>query len=131
MKHIIGKRLAHLRGELATHYPDQNWSQNKVAEETGLTQNIIARMELTGAGTIEAFLALVRFYYQKGCNPAWILLDDNAAVPVFLGEELQTKDTAKDRSFLLAIKHQLEHYLAESDSLTQSPKAIEQEGKAG
>ena len=125
MKHIIGKRLAHLRGELATHYPEQNWSQSTIAEETGLTQNIIARMEHNGAGTIDAFVALTQFYYRKGCNPAWILLENNASVPIFLGAEDKNEDTAKDRSFLLSLKHQLEHHLEGISPAVKNSAAVE------
>lgn len=129
MKHIIGKRLAHLRTELAAQHPEQNWSQSTIAEETGLTQNIIARMELNGAGTIETFLTLTQFYYRKGCNPAWVLLENNAGVPMFLDTEVKDEDLARDRSFLLSLKHQLEHYLEDStsalkESATKKPVTV-------
>ncbi|HEX8426416.1 hypothetical protein [Hymenobacter sp.] len=130
MKHLIGKRLAHLRGELAAQHPDQNWSQASIAEETGLTQNIIARMELNGAGTIETFLTLTQFFYRKGCNPAWILLENNAEVPMLLDAEVKAEDLAKDRSFLVSLKHQLEHYLDDNtstlkDSVPKDSAAVE------
>ncbi|UOQ69431.1 hypothetical protein [Hymenobacter volaticus] len=86
-------------------------------------------MELNGAGTIETFLTLAQFYYRKGCNPAWIMLENNAAVPMFLDAEVKAEDLAKDRSFLVSLKHQLEHHLddntTQKDSVAKDSAAVE------
>jgi transcriptional regulator with XRE-family HTH domain len=74
---LIGKRLAQLRNELA--YPGEiTWSQARLAEATDLTPNQIARLEQSGAGSIEAFVKLLTFYYGHGYSLSWILLTDNS-----------------------------------------------------
>lgn len=75
----IGKRLAQLRNELAA--PGESaWSQARLAEETGLTPNQIARLEQAGAGSIETFARLLNFYYNHGYSLSWLLLPDNTMV---------------------------------------------------
>ncbi len=76
---LLGARLTQLRGELAGP-GEKPWSQGRVAAETGLTQNIVLRLEKTGTGLIGSLLALLTFYHARGYNIAWILLPDNAAV---------------------------------------------------
>jgi len=73
---LIGKRLAQLRNELAT--PGESaWSQARLAEETGLTPNQIARLEQADAGSIETFVRLLLFYHNHGYSLSWMLLPDN------------------------------------------------------
>lgn len=108
MKHIIGKRLAHVREQLSAQDPETNWTQAKVAEETGLKQNMITRIEHTGAGTFDAFLCILLFYHSKGFNMRWILLEDNAAEPLYTAEE---NELSSSRTFILSLKHQLEGFL--------------------
>ena len=72
----IGKRLAQLRNELAGP-GEATWSQARLAEETGLTPNQIARLEQAGAGSIETFVRLLNFYYGHGYSMSWLLLPDN------------------------------------------------------
>ena len=73
----IGKRLAQLRNELAC--PGETaWSQARLAEETGLTPNQIARLEQAGAGSIETFARLLNFYHDHGYSLNWLLLPDNS-----------------------------------------------------
>ena len=75
----IGKRLAQLRSELACP-GEASWSQARLAEETGLTPNQIARLEQAGAGSIETFVRLLTFYYSHGYSLSWLLLSDNTMV---------------------------------------------------
>jgi len=75
----IGKRLAQLRNELACP-GEASWSQARLAEETGLTPNQIARLEQAGAGSIETFVRLLNFYYNRGYSLSWLLLPDNTMV---------------------------------------------------
>jgi len=72
----IGKRLAQLRNELASP-GEATWSQARLAEETGLTPNQIARLEQAGAGSIDTFVRLLNFYYGYGYSLSWLLLPDN------------------------------------------------------
>ncbi|WP_324680859.1 hypothetical protein [Hymenobacter sp. GOD-10R] len=75
----IGKRMALLRDELAA--PDEeNWTQGRVAAETGLTLNQVARLEQAAAGSIEALITVLLFYHNRGYNISWILLPDNSTV---------------------------------------------------
>lgn len=73
----IGKRLAQLRNELACP-GEATWSQARLAEETGLTPNQIARLEQAGAGSIETFVRLLNFYHSHGYSLSWLLLPDNS-----------------------------------------------------
>jgi len=72
----IGKRLALLREELACP-GEQKWSQARMAAETGLTQNVISNMELSGSARIEAFMDYLIFYQKRGYNLNWILTPEN------------------------------------------------------
>lgn len=75
----IGKRLAQLRNELACPGED-TWTQVRLADETGLTPNQIARLEQAGAGSIETFVKLLNFYNTHGYSLSWLLLPDNTLV---------------------------------------------------
>ncbi|WP_223654501.1 hypothetical protein [Hymenobacter psoromatis] len=75
----IGKRLAQLRDELACPGEDA-WSQVRLAEETGLTRNVVARLEQTFSGSIEVCLTILHFYHHRGYNISWIILPDNTTV---------------------------------------------------
>jgi len=89
---LIGKRLAQLRDELATP-GEAKWSQVRLATELGLTQNVVARLEKSAAGSNESLLTLLLFYHQRGFNITWILLDDNSHVSkVRLNETTPTLD---------------------------------------
>lgn len=78
-KEQIGRRLALLRDELACPGEDA-WSQGRLADETGLTRNMVLRLEKAGNGSLEGCLALLFFYHQRGYNLSWILLPDNSTV---------------------------------------------------
>lgn len=75
----IGKRLAQLRDELGCP-GDDTWSQVRLAEETGLTRNVVARLEQTFSGSIEVCLTILFFYHHRGYNISWIILPDNTTV---------------------------------------------------
>ena len=72
----IGKRLAQLRNELACP-GEPTWSQARLAEETDLTPNQVARLEQAGAGGIGLLVQLLAFYHARGYSLSWILLPDN------------------------------------------------------
>ena len=74
---LIGKRLALLRTELAGPGEDA-WSRTKLAVETGLTLNMVTRLEQSGAGSIETFITLLLFYHERGYNLSWVILPDNS-----------------------------------------------------
>ncbi|MDF7815115.1 hypothetical protein [Hymenobacter sp. YC55] len=73
----IGKRLSIIRDELARPGEDA-WTQGRVAAETGLTLNQVARLEQSAAGSIEGLVTLLLFYHGKGYNISWVLLPDNS-----------------------------------------------------
>jgi len=76
---LIGKRLAMLRDELGGPGED-TWTQDRLAEATGLTRNMIARLEQSCSGSIESCMTLLIFYHQRGYNLSWIVLPDNSSV---------------------------------------------------
>src|SRR5687768_16734604 len=78
-KSLIGKRLSLIRDELASLGEDA-WTQGRVAAETGLTLNQVARLEQSAAGSIEGLVCLLLFYHDRGYNISWILLPDNSPV---------------------------------------------------
>lgn len=75
----IGKRLALLRDELACPGEDA-WSQARLAEEAGLSRNVVARLEQSFSGSIEVCLTILLFFHQRGYNISWIVLPDNTTV---------------------------------------------------
>jgi transcriptional regulator with XRE-family HTH domain len=79
IQQLIGTRLTQLRGELAGP-GEKRWSQSRVAVETGLTQNIVTKLEKSSTGLIGSLLALLLFYHAQDYNITWILLPNNAAV---------------------------------------------------
>lgn len=88
----IGKRLALLRDELACPGEDK-WTQARVAAETGLTQNMIGNMELSGSARIEAFLDYLIFFQKRGYNLNWILTPDNDRISkMILNESTKSVD---------------------------------------
>ncbi|GAB3307729.1 hypothetical protein [Hymenobacter tenuis] len=106
-KTTIGKRLARLRDELAVTGEDP-WTQARVAQEAGLTQNMVARLEQSGAGSIEAFVALILFYYQRGYNINWILLPDNSMVSkLALNDSIKSVDAKVVAADLTTLKQDL------------------------
>jgi hypothetical protein len=91
-KELIGRRLAALRDELARP-GEKKWTIAMVAEETGLTLNQVGTMERSGAGGTEIFIAYLLFFYRRGYNLHWIILEDNKNLSkVRLGEEIKTVD---------------------------------------
>jgi hypothetical protein len=89
---IVARRLSQLRGDLASP-GEEAWSQQRLAEEAGLTTNIVHRLEQSCAGRIESMLTLLSFYYHRGYNISWIVLDDNSAVSKYLLNDAKAVDT--------------------------------------
>lgn len=101
----IGKRFAMLRDELKG---DEPWTQSKVANSTGLTTNQVARLEQSGAGSIDGFLTMLIFYQSQGYNLNWILLEDNEQVgKLFINENTKNLDTQGSIAALQALKSSL------------------------
>ena len=107
-KELIGKRLATLRDELG--YPGgEKWTQARVCAETGLTQNMLGRLEQAGAGSIEAFITYLLFFSKHGYNLNWILQPDNAHVSKrSLSDNTKAVDLATVVSHLANIKQVLD-----------------------
>lgn len=76
----VGKRLVIIREELGRLRGEHAWSQAQVALQTGLTQNIIHRMENGKGGQIENWLKVMALYEKEGYNLNWILTENNGLV---------------------------------------------------
>jgi hypothetical protein len=89
---VVARRLSQLRSELASP-GEEAWSQQRLADEAGLTLNIVHRLEQSCAGRIEAMFTLLTFYHNRGYNISWIILDDNSAVSKYLLNDAKAVDT--------------------------------------
>lgn len=110
----IGKRLVMLRDELAGPGED-SWSQARLAEEAGLSRNVVARLEQTFSGSIEVCLTILFFFHRRGYNISWIVLPDNSTVT-----KMALSDTTKalDAELVLANLGELKEVLGkEIDSV--------------
>lgn len=87
----VGKRLVMIREELGRFHGEHTWSQTQVAQRTGLTQNIIHRMENGKGGQIENWLKVMALYEKEGYNLNWILSEKNSFV-----SKLQITDATQD-----------------------------------
>jgi transcriptional regulator with XRE-family HTH domain len=77
----IGQRLAELRKTLSAD-SGVELSQVKLAQEAGLSQEIISRLE-NGMGSTENLLTILLFYDQKGYNMRWVLIPDNQDISLY------------------------------------------------
>lgn len=103
----IGKRLVMLRDELAGPGED-SWSQAKLAEESGLSRNVIARLEQTFSGSIEVCLTILFFFHRRGYNISWIILPDNSMVTkIAMSETTKALDAQLVISNLIELKEVL------------------------
>lgn len=96
-----------LRDELAGPGED-SWSQAKLAEEAGLSRNVVARLEQTFSGSIEVCLTILFFFHRRGYNISWIVLPDNSTVT-----KMAMSDTTKalDAQLVLANLEDLKELL--------------------
>ena len=97
----VGRRLAMIREELGRQYGESNWSQAAVARNTGLTQNIVWRIEQGEGGKIESWLKVMSLYETKGYNLNWILTEQNALVSKFHFDDATWNATSHLREELL------------------------------
>lgn len=110
---LIGKRLAQLRDELAGPGEDA-WTQDRLAEATGLTRNMIARLEQSCSGSIESCMTLLIFYHQRGYNLSWIVLPDNSAVSkMAISDASKAVDVQLVRSKLQELREMLDKDVVE------------------
>lgn len=103
----VGKRLVIIREELGRLHGEHDWSQAQVAQRTGLTQNIIHRMENGKGGQIENWLKVMALYEKEGYNLNWILTENNSLV-----SKLQLQDATQDAgaSIRAELLKRLDHY---------------------
>ena len=87
----VGKRLAIIREELGKHYGEAEWTQTAVAKRTGLTQNIIWRIEQGEGGKIENWLKVMGVYEAEGYNLNWVLTKHNGRVGKLQMDEVTKK----------------------------------------
>lgn len=97
----VGKRLVIIREELGRFQGEHNWSQAQVAQRTGLTQNIIHRMENGKGGQIENWLKVMALFEQEGYNLNWIMTENNSLVSKLQLQEATQRAGATVRAELL------------------------------
>lgn len=79
----VGRRLAFVRKQLAQLHGEQHWTQTAVAQQTGLTQNIITRLEQGEGGKFESLVTVIHLYEAQGYNPAWLTSENNQHLSKF------------------------------------------------
>jgi transcriptional regulator with XRE-family HTH domain len=97
----VGKRLVILREELGRFHGEHAWSQARVAQRAGLTQNIIHRMENGKGGQIESWLKVMALYEAEGYNLNWIMTENNSLVSKLQLQEATQGASATVRAELL------------------------------
>lgn len=97
----VGKRLAIIREELGKHYGEADWTQAAVAKRTGLTQNIIWRIEQGEGGKIENWLKVMGIYEGQGYNLNWVLTKNNSQVSKLQLDEITKKTHEPIRKAIL------------------------------
>lgn len=108
----VGKRLAIIREELGKHYGEAEWTQAAVAKRTGLTQNIVWRIEQGEGGKIENWLKVMGIYESQGYNLNWVLTKNNGQVSKLQLDEVTKKSPEPIRD---AILKTLDKHLAAVD----------------
>lgn len=79
----LGERLAQLRTVLAADpLCPAPGSRKEVARAAGLTPAALARLEESSAGTAASLATVLAYYQELGVNLAWVLVPDNADVPL-------------------------------------------------
>lgn len=117
----VGKRLAIIREELGKHYGEADWTQAAVAKRTGLTQNIIWRIEQGEGGKIENWLKVMGVYESEGYNLNWVLTKHNGRVSKLQLDEVTKKAPESIRDaivktldrHLIAVDEKLDEKMAE------------------
>lgn len=108
----VGRRLFVIREELGRIYTESEWSQSAVAKKTGLTQNIVWRIEQGEGGKVENWFKLLYLYETKGYNLAWILAEDNCLVSKFHMQEATLQGQLVEE-LLKRLDHYQAHFNAE------------------
>ncbi|WP_400194218.1 helix-turn-helix domain-containing protein [Hymenobacter sp. B81] len=123
----VGKRLVSIREELGRFHGEHAWSQAQVARQTGLTQNIIHRMENGKGGQIENWLKVLALYEKEGYNLNWILTENNILV-----SKLQLQDATQDASANIRAEllKRLDHYSQVHNQEISDLRALLVSGKA-
>jgi transcriptional regulator with XRE-family HTH domain len=82
----VGRRLARVRQLQGARTKEADWTQQVVANRTGLSQNIITRIEQGRGGSLENFLILLNYYRKQGYSLDWILAENNSKTPQMLSD---------------------------------------------
>ena len=93
----MGKRLLELRKVLSRDTGEE-WTQPRIAQALGLTQNAIHRLEY-GGGSIENLLIVLNFYHNKGYNTQWAIADDNRSIRMY------REDKSSDQELIQALEN--------------------------
>ncbi len=120
LSQLYGQRLREVREKLSEE-SEKKVTQESIAEETGLTQNIMYRLE-KGDGRFPALAAVLSYYYAKGVNLNWIFAPDNRDESFF---RLNEDDAIQGLEELqTSIQSQFKHVI----SLIQNLKASSKKG---
>ena len=99
----IGKRLVEFRKTL-TRDSGQEWTQPRIAQELGLSQNAIHRLE-HGSGSMENLSLILDFYHNKGYNVQWVMVADNSKIRMYLDDKASDKELLQSLANLTKIIH--------------------------
>lgn len=97
----IGKRLVEFRKTL-TRDTGEEWTQPRIAQELGLSQNAIHRLE-HGSGSMENLSRLLDFYHNKGYNVQWVMVSDNSKVRMYLDDKASDQEVMQSLQNLTKI----------------------------
>jgi len=86
----MGKRLLELRKVLSRDSGEE-WTQPRIAQELGLTQNAVHRLEY-GGGSIENLGKLLDFYHFKGYNIQWVMVSDNRSIRMYRDDKVSDQE---------------------------------------
>ena len=99
----MGKRLLELRKALSRDSGEE-WTQPRIAQELGLTQNAIHRLEY-GGGSIENLGNLLDFYHLKGYNIQWVMVSDNSSIRMYRDDKVSDQELLQALEKLTQLIH--------------------------
>ena len=92
----LGNRLLELRKALS-RASGEDWTQPKIGQAVGLSQNAIHRLE-RGTGSIVNLSLILDFYHNKGYNVQWVMALDNHSIPMY------REDSSSDQELMQTLE---------------------------
>jgi len=99
----LGNRLHELRKAL-TRDSGEEWTQPKIGQAVGLSQNAIHRLEY-GTGSIVNLSLILDFYHNKGYNVQWVMALDNHSIGMYREDKLPDRELKQALETLNRIIH--------------------------